>query len=67
MRPMPDERASLWSEVERAQERALEDEVDLSLIESNLALTPRERLERHDRAAALLRALRDAAARTDER
>jgi len=54
--PAPDP----WQELQEAQERALRSEVDESLIRTNLALTPLERLRRHDRALALLRTLRDA-------
>lgn len=52
-----------WQEVQEAQERVLRSEVDETLIRANLELSPLERLRRHDRALALLRALRDAADR----
>lgn len=57
----------LWESVQRAQDRVDRAELDRSLIESNLALTPRERLERNERADALLRSLRDAAAQGSDR
>jgi len=57
----------LWESVQRAQDRVDRAELDRSLIESNLALTPRERLERNERAGTLLRSLRDAAAKGSDR
>jgi len=63
MRSMTAPAFDRWQEVREAQERVLRSEVDETLIRANLELSPLERLRRHDRALALLRALRDAADR----
>ena len=54
---------------ETALEAASDAGIDLSLLDSNLALTPEERVLRHEAALALMRALRQAAAQLqhDER
>jgi hypothetical protein len=41
------------------------DDVDLTLIDAMLALTPEERLRHHDRTLAMIQELRDGLARAD--
>jgi hypothetical protein len=61
--------ASLDVEIQALQEAALRSEVDISLLLSNLAATPAERLRRHDRILAFLLAARSptAARQAEER
>ncbi|HSK05087.1 MAG TPA: hypothetical protein VK932_27750 [Kofleriaceae bacterium] len=44
----------------------MESEVDVSLIEATLALTPRERLEQNDRVLQMIEELREGFAKADE-
>jgi hypothetical protein len=54
-------------EQSRALETARAAGIDLELLESNLALTPEQRVERHESALELVVALRDAAATLHEK
>ncbi len=44
----------------------MEAEVDVTLIDATLALTPRERLEQNDRVLQMIEELREGFARADE-
>jgi hypothetical protein len=44
----------------------MEPEVDVTLIDATLALTPRERLEQNDRVLQMIEELRDGFAKADD-